>query len=89
MQKGAHVEAADGAIGHVEEFVIDSVTDRITHLIVRTGHLWNQQDVTVPVSAIDRIEANVVHLKLDKRALKALPSTAVPKTVSEQSHRQP
>ncbi len=88
VQKGAHVEGADGAIGRVDEFVIDPVTDRITHLIVRTGHLWNQQDVSIPVSAIDRIEADVVHLKLDKHALKALLPTTSPQTVGEQAHHQ-
>ncbi len=72
VQKGAHVEATDGTIGRVGEFVVDPVTDQITHVVIHEGHLWGQHNITVPVSAIDRIEANVVHLKLDKRALKDL-----------------
>ncbi len=88
LQKGAHVEAADGAIGRVDEFVIDPDTDRITHLIVRTGHLWNQQSVAIPVSAIDRIKANVVYLKVNKHALKELQPVALSQT-GEPSQRQP
>jgi sporulation protein YlmC with PRC-barrel domain len=89
LQRGAHVEATDGAIGRVDEFVIDPATDRITHLIVHEGHLWGQHNVPIPVAAIDRIEANVVHLKLDKRALKELLPTTVPQAVDERSHHQP
>ncbi len=89
VRKGVQVEATDGAIGRVDEFVIDPVTDRITHLVVRTRHLWNQQDVTVPVSVIDRIEADVVRLKLDKHALKESLPTTLPQAIGEQSHRQP
>ncbi len=89
VRRGAHVEATDGAIGRVEEFVIDPATDQITHLIVREGHLWSQQDVTIPVSAIDRIEANIVLLKWDKRALKEWLPATLPQAVDEQSHRQP
>ena len=33
-----------------------------------------QRDVTIPVSEIERFEENVVHLKLDKRHIDALPS---------------
>ncbi len=87
VQKGAHVLATDGAIGRVDELVIDPATNQITHLIVQAGHLWDQRDIAIPVSAIDRIDANVVHLKLDKRALKELPHVTLPQAVGEQSER--
>ncbi len=87
LQKGAHVEAADGALGRVDEFMVDPATDQITHLIVHEGHLWGQHNITIPVSAVDRIEANVVHLKLDKRALNELLPSTLPQAVDKPSHR--
>ncbi len=89
LQRGAHVEAIDGAIGRLDEFVVDPATDRITHLVVHEGHLWGQHNITVPVSAIARIEANVVRLSLDKRALKELLPATLPQAADERFHRQP
>lgn len=77
LRRGARVEAADGQVGRVEEFLVDPETDRITHLILQEGHLWGKKDVSIPVSQIERIEDNTVHLKIDKRAIGALPAVSV------------
>jgi hypothetical protein len=74
VRQGARVEATDGQVGHLDEFLMDPATERVTHLVLREGHLWGQRDVTIPVSEIDRLEENTVHLKLDKRQVEALPS---------------
>lgn len=73
----ARVEASDGHVGQVDEFVIERASGHITHLVLREGHLWGQKDVTIPVAAIERIEEGAVHLKLDKRAIAALPAVRV------------
>jgi hypothetical protein len=44
---------------------------------MRDGHLWEQEEVTLPVSAIERIEANTVFLKLTKEGIEALPAVPV------------
>jgi sporulation protein YlmC with PRC-barrel domain len=77
VRRGAWVEATDGMVGRVDEFLVDPESDHITHLVLREGHLWGQKDVTIPVSVIGRIEENVVHLKIDKREIEALPSVSV------------
>jgi sporulation protein YlmC with PRC-barrel domain len=77
VHKGAHVEASDGRIGQVDEFLVDPQDCHITHLILREGHLWGQQDVTIPVSEIDHVEEDIVFLKLDKQSIEALPSIPV------------
>jgi hypothetical protein len=41
------------------------------------GHLWGKKEVAIPVSAIDRIEADTVYLKLDKKSIASLPSQSV------------
>ena len=77
VHRGTHVEATDGRIGQVDEFVINPENDHITHLVLREGHLWGQKDITVPISEVDRVESNVVYLKLDKQAVENLPAMSV------------
>jgi sporulation protein YlmC with PRC-barrel domain len=74
IHPGASVEATDGRVGQVHEFVIDPTNDRVTHLVLREGHLWGKKDVTIPLDQIDRIEEDVIYLKLDKAAVERLPS---------------
>jgi sporulation protein YlmC with PRC-barrel domain len=75
----AQVEATDGSAGQVEEFIIDGQTSRISHLVLRQGHLWGQRDVSVPMEQVDRVENDVIYLKLDKKAIGQLPTAPVPK----------
>lgn len=77
VHRSAIVEAIDGKVGQVDEFIINPENDHITHLVLREGHLWGQKDIMVPVSAIERVEADVVYLKLDKDAINHLPAIPV------------
>jgi sporulation protein YlmC with PRC-barrel domain len=77
IRRGARVEATDGHIGRVDEFLIDPTNDSITHLVMREGHLWGQKDVTIPVSQIDHYEENTVYLKLTKEDIEKLPGIPV------------
>jgi len=74
---GARVQATDGHVGSVDEFLVSPVDGHITHLVLREGHLWGQRDVTIPVSEIDRIKEDTVYLKLDKRRIEALPAVPI------------
>jgi len=77
VRRGAGVEATDGHVGRVDEFLINPIDNTISHLVLREGHFWGQKDVTIPVSQIDRIEADTVWLKLDKHSIEALPAIPV------------
>jgi sporulation protein YlmC with PRC-barrel domain len=77
VRRGASVEAKDGRVGKVDEFLVDSENGDITHLVLREGHMWGQKDVTIPVGQIDYLEENVVHLKIDKKSIDALPSIPI------------
>jgi len=77
IRRGAIVEAIDGHVGRVDEFQINPTNDRISHLVMREGHLWGQKDVTIPVSNIDRYENNTVYLNLNKQDIEKLPSIPV------------
>jgi hypothetical protein len=40
VRRGTRVEATDGYVGKVDEFVVNPANDHITHLVMREGHLW-------------------------------------------------
>lgn len=77
VRRGARVEATDGRVGWVDEFVVDPDSGHITHLTMRKGHLWGDEEVSIPVSEIGRIAEDVVYLKLGKRQIEALPVVQV------------
>ncbi|WP_017302341.1 PRC-barrel domain-containing protein [Nodosilinea nodulosa] len=75
--RGAEVCATDGAVGQVDEFMVDPTSGHITHLVLKKGHLWGQQDITVPISAIQHMQEYTVELTIDKQAIAALPRIPV------------
>jgi sporulation protein YlmC with PRC-barrel domain len=74
VRRGARVRATDGRIGQVDEFVVNPESGYITHLVLREGLPWDKRRVDIPVSEIERIEEQTVHLKLSKEEVKSLPS---------------
>jgi sporulation protein YlmC with PRC-barrel domain len=77
IKRGTSVEATDGRVGRVDELLVNPDNGHITHLVMREGHLWGQEDVSIPVSQIDYIEGGTVYLKLSKEEIEALPVIAV------------
>jgi hypothetical protein len=71
IHQGAHVQARDGQVGQVDEFLVNVADGHITHLVLREGHLWGQKDVT------ERIEEDTVRLRLDRASVEALPAVPV------------
>jgi uncharacterized membrane protein/sporulation protein YlmC with PRC-barrel domain len=77
LMQGARVEATDGTVGKVGELIVDQATGAITHFTLQEGHFWGKKEVTLPLTVVRNAEEDVVHLKLDKNAIKSLP--AVPR----------
>ena len=77
VRRGARVHATDGKVGWVDEFVVIPTNGEITHFLLREGHLWGCNEVTIPITAIDRIDGKTVHLKLNKKEIRALPFVPV------------
>ncbi len=77
MSRGDRVEASDGRVGRIDEFLVNPETMAITHLVMREGHLWGQKDVTIPVVQIDRITEGTVYLRLSKQQIEELPALKV------------
>jgi hypothetical protein len=77
VRRGTRVEASDGYVGKVDEFMVNPVNGHITHLVMREGHLWGKKDVIIPLSAIAEPRQDTVFLKLDKRQVESLPTFPV------------
>jgi sporulation protein YlmC with PRC-barrel domain len=74
VQRGTRIEATDGYVGKVDEFVVNPENGHITHLVMREGHLWGKKDVIVPLSAMGDTRQDTVFLKLDKHQIESLPT---------------
>jgi len=74
VRRGTRVEATDGFIGHVDEFVVNPENGHITHMVVREGVLWGRKDVIIPLSAMGDTRDDTMFLKLDKHQVESLPT---------------
>lgn len=72
VQRGDHVHASDGDIGHIEGFIIDRANHQVTHLVLHEGHIFGAKDVSIPIEAVSRVDG-CVELRLTKREIRALP----------------
>jgi sporulation protein YlmC with PRC-barrel domain len=74
IRRSSPVTTCDGhVVGHVEGFVVDD-DDQIAHLVLEQRHLWRRRRVSVPMSAVTKVETDSVKVRMTKRQLKALPS---------------
>lgn len=76
VRRGQAVEATDGRIGKVQGLVIDPSDGHVTHLLLAEGHLWGRREVTLPISAVESVGAQV-RLKLSKSDVESLPPVEV------------
>jgi hypothetical protein len=72
---GHHVQAEDGEIGHLEDFVVDDATWAIRYLIVDTRNWWAGRRVLIAPKWIDRISWNEskVFVRLSRDAIMRSP----------------
>ena len=52
---GYHIQAADGEIGHVDDFIIDDEAWAIRYLVIDTKNLWQGRKVLVSPLWIERV----------------------------------
>lgn len=74
LERGTRVKATDGYVGKVDELVVNNKSKKITHLVMREGHLWGHKEVVIPVSSIEKVNEETVHLKLSKFEIGRLPT---------------
>jgi hypothetical protein len=77
VHRGTRVEATDGYVGRVDEFLVNPENGHITHMVMREGHLWGRKDVIIPLSAMGTTRDDTVLVNLDKQQIEALPTFPV------------
>jgi uncharacterized protein YrrD len=72
LQEGTQVISADGKrVGDVEDVFVDEKDDSITHLLISRGFLFKEERF-IPVSWIDGIWEDAVHLSVESPLLAEL-----------------
>jgi hypothetical protein len=72
---GYNIQAADGEIGHVEDFIIDDETWAIRYLTIDTQNWWPGKKVLVSPQWIDRVSwsESKVFVNLSRKTIKQSP----------------
>ena len=72
---GYYIQAEDGEIGHVEDFIVDDETWEIRYLVVNTSNWWVGKKVLISplwIESVSWSERNVV-IDLTRQAIKLSP----------------
>jgi sporulation protein YlmC with PRC-barrel domain len=70
---GGRVHATDGDIGQVRGLLIDPVSRRVTHVLVREGHLLGRRDVAVPFGTVTAFDDGI-RLSITRQQVRDLPT---------------
>jgi hypothetical protein len=72
---GYPLEAVDGAIGHVTDFLIDDCTWQIRYLVADTGTWWPDKKIIVAPQWIEEVgwDERCVYVELTRRAIETSP----------------
>lgn len=71
LAAGTDVECSDGHCGRIERVLVDDQTKEMTGFVIKRGFFFTR-DVEAPLSWIDHVDQNAVHLKLTKRQVEEL-----------------
>ena len=66
------VHATDGELGQLKGFAVDPADYRVTHVLLREGHLWGRKEVAIPVSAVASLDDGI-WLNITKNQVEELP----------------
>ena len=72
---GHHIQAADGVVGHVDDFIIDDETWAIRYLVIDTQNWWTGKKVLVSPRWIERVswDERKVFVNVLRAAIKQAP----------------
>jgi hypothetical protein len=73
---GYHLQASDRTIGHVCDFMMDTLSWAIRELVIKTGHRLSGQEVLLPTDEVTRIsyEESTMFVNLTGDAVEKSPS---------------
>jgi hypothetical protein len=72
---GYHLQATDGIIGHVCDFMMDDQSWAISQLVIKTGHRFSGKEVLIPTSKVAWVsfDKSTVFVNLTKDAVEQSP----------------
>jgi len=82
---GYHLQATDGIVGHVCDFLMDEKSWALSELVIRIGHRFTGKEVRISVGQVVEIsyDSSKVHVKLSTDAVERSPAnTLVPARVN-------
>jgi len=70
-----HIQAPDGEVGHIEDFIIDDETWTIRYLIINTHNWWPGESLLISPIWIDRVSwvDQKVYINIPKETIKESP----------------
>jgi len=74
-RRGDHVHATDGDIGGLRGLRIDPGSRRVTHVLVREGHVWGHHDVDIPAEMVAGF-GDGIRLSVTRQQVRDLPPTS-------------
>ncbi len=77
---GYQIQASDGMIGYICDFMMDARSWTIRQLVIKIGLRFSGKEVLIPTSAVDRIsyEESMVLVKLAREAVEQSPQHHLP-----------
>jgi hypothetical protein len=80
---GYHTHATDGAIGHVEDFLVEDENWSVHYLVVDTRNWWPGKKVLISPRSVQDIDwtDRLVNLDVDRQKVKSGPAYDPPATV--------
>jgi sporulation protein YlmC with PRC-barrel domain len=76
VRRGDPVNATDGEIGRVHGLVIEPDSHHVTHVLLAEGHLWGRKEVTIPISAVTKVDDRI-EVSLTKQQIEGLPTVDI------------
>jgi hypothetical protein len=83
---GTHLQARDGDIGHVHDFLVESESWRVRYLVIDTKNWWTGRQVLIAPEWIDSFEwpDHKVHVSVDRAAIENAPEYDPDRTLSRE-----
>jgi sporulation protein YlmC with PRC-barrel domain len=72
-RRGGHVHATDGDVGQLRALRIDPANGRVTHMLVREGHLGTRRNAAIPYSSVAAFDDDGIRLSITRHQVRDLP----------------
>ncbi len=74
---GYRIQATDGIVGHVCDFLMDAQSWAISQFVIKTGHRLSGKEVQVPTSTVQRIsyEDSLIIVDMTREAIEQSPTS--------------